>query len=807
MTHNEYNQEESINWRSYTNNILDIWYVFPISIAIFGALAYLYILKTPLSYDASSTLLIQSDVRYNYGTADEIMTGFGLLETQKKIENEIAILSSYSLAEKTILNTNNFIRYYKLNKLRKENIYTRTPFIVVVDSLKPQLTGIYKLDFIEDGQKIEIERKEGRGLFYDYISHDAISALDYDIDFSFITEFDKWINTKELNVKIIKNPLVDNNKKFSSNETYYFQLNTLNSLSVQLQRSLKAEPLDKQSDVIVLTLTHDNANEAVDLLNNLVEQFFSDNLAEKNKMAISTIEFIDNQLDILSDTLRSTESELESFRKRNKVINIEVQSSDIFSNIQKYESKLAMAKLRMKYFEYLKNYIQSTSDYSDILVPSIMDVSDVMLNKLISDLLSANAEKIKILSSSTPQNPLLNSINRQIEDIKKSITESINSLISSNEIEINDIESHIKTYETELYKIPGTERKLIGIERSFTINNEIYTYLLQKRAESSIAKASNMPDGKLIDPARRVLAKNITPKKKPVYIIFAIIGALLPLIYIVIKKMLFDYIEEKEDITATVDMPIIGTVPHSNLKTNFIVQNHPQSFISETFRTIRTGLQFMLDTEKSNTLLITSSISKDGKTFLSVNIAQAIAATNKKTLIIGLDLRSPGLCYDFYPKNDVGISTYLTGQSDIKESIQNTEDPYLDVLTSGPKPPNPSELIGSQKMKDLLNHLKEIYDFIIIDTPPINITSDALQIINNTDAVIYIVRYKHTKKRYLEHLKTLYSQNKIHKNVGIVLNDVKLNRFKGYYYGYSYKYGYDEKNKVKRFFSELKNLF
>jgi capsular exopolysaccharide synthesis family protein len=209
----------------------------------------------------------------------------------------------------------------------------------------------------------------------------------------------------------------------------------------------------------------------------------------------------------------------------------------------------------------------------------------------------------------------------------------------------------------------------------------------------------------------------------------------------------------------------------------------------------------MLDSEKTSVILVSSSIPGEGKTFNSVNLAQVIAATNKKTLIIGLDLRNPGLSHHFYPKNTLGISTYLTGQSTLEESIQHTEDPNLDIFTSGPVPPNPSELVGSQKMKDLIMHLRSKYDYIVIDTPPINLTTDALQVISEVDAFVFVVRYKYTRKVFLEHFKSQDIKKKL-VNCGIVINDVKMARFKGYGYTYGYGYGYGIEDDQQTFWSK-----
>ncbi|HOZ30242.1 MAG TPA: GNVR domain-containing protein [Bacteroidales bacterium] len=582
MTEHEENQQDQINWQLYVRSILEIWYVFVISFIISVLIGYLYTKSTPLQYEASSTLLIEKDKKGM--SADDIMSGFGLFNAQQNIENEIAVLSSYSIAERAIISTNNYVKYFKKEQFRRENIYKKSPFVITIDSLSPQYTGMYKLTYI-DKNRVKIKRESGDGVLYDYLNHKIISEFETGVDLELETELDQWTEVKNFRIKVSKNPGLYESD-FPITDEYYFSLNDLNKLTEKLMESLKAEAIHKQADVISITLRSDNAEEAVDLLNAITSQYFLDNLGVKNKMALLTIEFIDDQLGIISDSLRSTEFQLESFRKDNKIVNVEEQSSSVVKSLEFYETQLAMAQLRKKYFEYLVKYINTERDYSDILVPSVMDVNDPMLTKLIGDLMTINSQKIKLQSTSTADNPLLQTLNQQIAEIKRAITESVNSLSASSDIEISELSKQIMGFEAEMNKIPEKERLLIGIERSFTINNEIYTYLLQKRAESSIAQASNMPDGRLIDPARLSMAEQTKPRTSLILLISGLLGLVLPFIYILIKRSLFDYVEERNDLESFLDVSVLGTIPHSDLKSNFIIRDHPKSFVAESFRSV-----------------------------------------------------------------------------------------------------------------------------------------------------------------------------------------------------------------------------
>jgi len=778
---------EGIDIKSYIGNILRVWYFFPISLLICFSIGYYMNIKTTRKYKATSTILIKKDSKP--GNSDELMKGFGLFDNQQNIENEIGIIKSYSIAENTIKNSNHFVSYYKKNKLRRDNIYTLSPFVVSFDNTHPQLIGLYKVKYLKNST-LKIELEQHNDLVYDFISYKKVASIKGEKKLSTTVKIGEWIETPWLKIKIDSRKEIDLNSLISENEIYYFQLRDLKSLSVILNESINAEPTSKKSDILNISIIHDNADEAMDFLNEFVNQYTINNLKEKNKIASSTIDFIDTQLMGLSDSLHTNESQLESFRQNNKVINIDVQVAGAYEQSQKIATDIALAELRLKYLKYLSNFIILNNEFKDIVTPSVMGISDALLNKLVNDLFSLSSEKSKLLFNTTNSNPLVININKQISDTKDAISETVNSLNNATLIEITELRRNLKQYDQELLKIPETERSLIGMQRNFKINNDIYIFLLQKRAESAIAKASNMPDSQLIDQARAITTNPISPNKQVIYLLSLIIGFLLPIVYVIIKKSLYDYIESKADITPYTGIPIICNIPHSEYPNATVVNDFPKSDIAESFRGLRTKLKFVLNNVSNNTILITSSIPAEGKTFSAVNIAIGYAITNKKTIILGLDLRNPGLSKVFDADTHFGVSTFLSGQSTLKESISKTYIENLDYFSAGPIPPNPSELIGTEKMIQLIDELKKIYEFIIIDSPPINIVSDAIQLFPHVNAILYIVRLNYTRKRFLEDINYLFLTKQA-KNIGIIINDDSRRDSYEYRYKYGYKYRYN----------------
>ncbi len=423
-----------------------------------------------------------------------------------------------------------------------------------------------------------------------------------------------------------------------------------------------------------------------------------------------------------------------------------------------------------------------------LLPPSAIGIEDPVLNNLLLELIKLYSEKVTVNYSTKQKNPYSNTINLEIENTKNNIIESIKNSINSTEIAKNSIDGRMELIEAEINKLPATERKLVSIERKFKLNDAIYTYLLQKRAEAAIAKASNVPDNKVIDEAR--ISGKVFPKDRINYIIAMFLGLGLPfMIFFFISYFNIKIIDRKqiESITAK---PILGMVIHSNSKSPIVVLDSPKSRISESIRCIRTNLQFISKEKEKQTLLITSSLSGEGKTFCSINLASIFALIEKKTLLMGFDLRKPRLYTELGLTNNVGISNYLINRSELDEIIQKTQLNNLDVITAGPIPPNPSELIASEKTKQLFSNLKEIYDYIIIDTPPVGLITDAYLLIKYSDINLFIIRHNQTNRNVFESVFREF-ENTNANNIGIVVNDVNVDkRIYGYGYRYAYGYGY-----------------
>jgi capsular exopolysaccharide synthesis family protein len=386
----------------------------------------------------------------------------------------------------------------------------------------------------------------------------------------------------------------------------------------------------------------------------------------------------------------------------------------------------------------------------------------------------------------------MKSLDIEINSTKIAIFETIKNAIKTNNIALKDLDERIGVIFGKINQLPGTERVLFSIERRFKLTDAIYTYLLQKRSEAQITQASNIPDNEVIDSARPEDGSPVYPKTSMNYMIALILGLIIPVVIILGKDFLNDTIKERADVEKITTLPIIGHIIHSDKDSKLVVMESPKSSIAESFRSVRTNLQYLLLGKEKQTILITSDMVQTGKTFCSINLATSFAMYGKKTLLVGFDLRKPRIHKDFDLTNDEGISSYLINKSKLESCIQPSGIENLDVLVSGPIPPNPSELAASDRTGTMFTLLKEIYDFIIIDTPPIGLVTDAFLLMKYTDANLILVRQNFTHKKVFSSIIRDMEQRKM-PNLAILINDVKLTKYSygfGYGYGYGYGFGY-----------------
>ncbi|MEZ5194848.1 MAG: polysaccharide biosynthesis tyrosine autokinase [Bacteroidales bacterium] len=447
--------------------------------------------------------------------------------------------------------------------------------------------------------------------------------------------------------------------------------------------------------------------------------------------------------------------------------------------------------INQQYYDYIKNYFETNSDITDLIAPSSMEVQDPVLNQLIGEMLELNNQRMKYLNTSNQKNLFLKDLEIQINNLKNTILENIDYNYNRQAISLQDIESRMAKLNSQITMLPRTEREMIGMERQFKLNDAIYTFLLQKRAEAQIARASNAPDYEVIDEALYFRAGIISPNTKMNYAIAGLLGLFLPFIFILARDFLNNKIADIKDIELISDLPIIGQVLHNNFKSKAVIKDYPKSPLADSFRAIRTNVRFFAKDSDRMIILVTSSMSGEGKSFNSVNIASVYALLGKKTCLLGFDLRRPALYKDFELKNEKGITSYLINNAEIKDIIQKTQIDNLDLISAGPIPPNPVELIASERTKQFFEELKELYDFIIIDSAPVGAVTDSYLLFPYADINIFTIRHNYSNKEAVKNnLKNIQLKNI--RNISILINDVKIKKNS---YGYAYQSNYYSNDK------------
>lgn len=759
--------EETLDFKKYVNLVLRYWYWFVISLVVCLGLAFIITRTTHNVYQVDSTILIRDDKNRSNTGAEALLSELSLVNNTKSIQNEIGIIKSYTIAYNTIKELNDFHTTYKLGNgnFRQNVIYKNVPFRIVYDSAYSNPTGA----------NITLEFSDG----------DTFIAKVNNGDFSESKTIGQKVSIDDFGFTII--PTASYSEKELSGKTYILTRNDINTLANQYRNKVTVNLVDKNASLISLSTTGQSADQEADYLNKLVEVYIRQGLEEKNQIAKNTIDFIDNQLFGMRDSLQRAEVQLRDFRMNNRILDIDKESSMLLDNLKELQTSKATVEINQRYYAYLKNYLQKRDSYSDIVAPYTLGINDMQLVNLLNELSQLSSERENMKMSIKQSNPAMQQLEVKIRNTKNGLMEKVNSLIATNKITSDDINSQVNKIESNISSLPVNEQLLINKTKMYDLLDKMYTYLLEKKSEASIAKASNISDCKIVDPALPINAELKQPKPKMNYALGFILGLLIPLIVIILRDYFDNKIRTIKDLTSKLpDISMLATLDHSQLPVDIPVIERPKSRLSESFRTLRTNINYFAHGKKCMTLLTTSLISGEGKTFCASNLAAIYALSGKRTLLIGLDLRKPKIQKMFELTNHYGMSGYLSEQGTFDKALKSTSISNLWVAVSGPIPPNPSELIGSPRMEQFLAEAREQFDCIIIDTPPVGIVTDARIIFDKVDLVLFVTRMGVSPKEIIEYCKELHSN--LGNKMALVINDFDSKKSYTSYSKYHYSY-------------------
>jgi tyrosine-protein kinase Etk/Wzc len=769
-------EDDNINVKRYISLFINNWYWFAIASFISFSLAYGINRYSQEIFSVTSTLLIQDDqVMSMSRNTSSVIPGGDIFKSQQNLKNEMGILKSFSLNYRVMRELEDFhVAYTSVGRrgIVESRMYKTCPFKVKYDSLDLEPKGLEVGITILNEQEFIIDINGGRN--YNEKSKFGQHFVKFGFDFT-----------------IEKRNPGDNVYVEGASNNYYFYFEEPGTLASVYRNKLMVSPIDKDASLVTLSVSGSVPEQEADYLNKLMEIYILYGLDNKNKTAEKTIEFIDKQLVIISDSLEVAAGNLENFRLKNSFIDLSLEGTSIKNRLEKFENEKTSFELQLQYYNYLSEYLNTKNSVGTIISPSIMGINDQVLIKLVYDLSSYQKELEKIGLNIGNDQPASALLLRQMEEAREALKENVRNGIAGLKMAIVESEKKISGVEIEINKLPSTERRLVNIQRKFDLNNTVYTYLLEKRSESGIARASNVSDNRILDTASAYSSSLIKPKKRINFLIALMLSLIIPMASISIIDFFNDKVMDKKDIEGKTKIPVIGYISHSDSRKEIAVIEKPGSSLAESFRSVRTAIKYFVKQNEMAVIAVSSTISAEGKTFISINLAAITAMLGKKVLLIGLDLRKPRINKVFEFEDSQGMSTYLSGNCNFEEIIKETQINNLFYVPSGPIPPNPAELIETENMKIFIERAKKEFDYIIIDTPPVAIVTDTLLLAPYVDINLFIVRQRYTSRNTLEMIEQLHKQGDL-KNMAIIMNDISLSGYYGYgmRYGYSRGYGY-----------------
>ncbi|MBN3518760.1 polysaccharide biosynthesis tyrosine autokinase [Algoriphagus lutimaris] len=759
------------------------WPLYVTSIFLGLIIAFLFHRYSVEEYEVQGSILIKQ----NSSPEMRILDRSNIFSGAYNLENDILMLTSKNLAADAISKLHLNVTYYASTNIKEVELYDQSPIYVEVDQAFPQMElGEITFTMVSDEEFVLTREESG---FFDFLDAKAAGPMDEAI-LNRTFRFEEDIISDKSHFKIHKKKRLEAGDKLS-----FVVHNSVNVIE-DYARAISVQPINSYGTVLQVTMVTKVVEKGRDYVNALMDSYIDYNLKEKNLMTENTLKFLDEQLFIVEDSLKAVERKILNFKVENKLMDVNSEFGGVLGNMQSLEDQVQNIDFQLQYYQSLQQYlIEKGKDYSDILAPSLVGIDDGVLNGLVSSLISVSLDRRKLLALVNENHPSVTELDEQITKLRENIFENIDNLVANTVKRKEQALAMLEDEDVEFSKLPQAESQFMGLNREFKLRENLYNYLLEKRAEAGIARASNISDNSVLDYARR--GNLIFPKKPQNYGLAFGLGLFIPLAILLGYHYLNNKIVDQVQLKNVLRIPLLGTIGYSTKDTNLLVQDHPKSMVSESFRSLRSALFYIASEKKCKKILVTSSVSGEGKTFVSINLASAIALSGKKTLLLGLDLRRPKISEYLGVYNQTGLSNYLVDKASKEEIIVKTAFEDLYVVPSGPVPPNPAELLLKDKMTDLLNSFDGEFDVVVMDTPPIGLVSETMDLMRFSDVNLYIVRQDYTHKRYLLMINDLYANDQVD-NIYAVFNGLKAGvdvyDFGGYNYGYGYNYSYMKKN-------------
>ena len=778
-------QEENsfFNLQTIIQTLILNWKWFVLSVIICLGAAAIYLRYTPRIYQSFAKLLIKEEETRRGRSSLLYSSNLGMMSNSTGIDNEMEILSSLNLAEQTVKDLKLYVKYTSEGRVRDMVIYKSQPISVDLDPAH--------LDKLRSPISMVIQRVGNTyhvtGSYNSPVEGRGWQTTNIDKK---ISQLPSTIVTKVGILSFIN----ENAESMKDGQSFKVSILPPKSVAAGYRGAFSVAQNNKTTSIALLGVKDEVPTRASDYLKQLVICYNRQANMDKNEVARNTEAFINSRLEKISEELGATEGQLESYKKRNRMVDQAMNAGQAMQNANEYDQKLAEANTQVALLNSVQESMSQPSNQYQTL-PANVGISDPTVNGLISKYNEIALERKRLLRSASETSPTVTPLTSQLDDLNNSIHRAMAQAKKGLQIQRNNVASQYGKYQGQLTASPEQERMLTQIGRQQDVKSGLYLMLLQKREENSISLAATADKGILIDePAN---GGQVSPNRQLIFLIALLLGLGIPALILFLINFFRYRIEGHDDVVRLTKLPILGDVAVASdtakTKADIVVHENQNNQMEEIFRSMRTNLQFMLK-ENQKVILFTSSTSGEGKTFNASNLAVSFALLGKKVIIVGLDIRKPRLA-ELFEINDHhhGITMLLTKEQPSWEEIQSQILPSgvnnnLDLLMSGPIPPNPAELIARPSLDVIINQLKEKYDYILIDSAPVGLVTDTLQIGRVADATVYMCRADYTPKESFGLINSLANEKKL-PNISIVINGIDMSKKKhGYYYGYG-RYG------------------
>lgn len=759
--HNE--PDKVFDLRKLLDKVISYWYWFFLCIVACIALSWLYLRYATPDYKVNAKILIQDDQKGGDSPEKDMLEQLQMFNSKSNVDNEMEIIKSRSLMEKTVKDLQLNVSYWLEGRLKTAEQFRKLPFAVQWSHLS---------DSLPDAEYVVQPLSESK------VHISAEGVVDKDIS---------WNDTLHLPEGIMKvirqsgNPL--------AKENYVVRVVSIDKAVTVYRNKLAVNIPNKQVSTIDLTMTSTIPEKGELILNELINAYMQLSVDAKNRIADSTIAFVDNRLALVSHELTGVEKDIQTFKQNNQLADLGEQAKLLIASTGDFSRQLTEQQVKLSVIESLEKYINDEANNKRI-VPSSLVLEDPNFVSIIGKYNGLELERERLLMSNTPSNPVVKNIDEQLISLRGDLKSNLSSFKTGIETSIAQLQERSGAIDRKIQQVPAKERVFLDYSRQQAVKQELYLFLLKKREESAISKSSNLAGARIIDLAKSE-AFPYMPKRALIYLLGMMLGIIFPAIGLYLRDILSRRVVNKLDITENTPAPILAEVGHTDEKTAVIISKDTVSPVAEQFRALRTNLQFVLPGANEKVILLTSSMSGEGKTFIATNLAAVLSLSGKKVLLMEMDLRKPKISEKLGIDNRTGFSTWSIGKTPLSELIKPSGiNENCWIITSGPIPPNPAELLLTDTTKELFATLRSRFDYIVIDAPPVGLVTDAQLLGHFADTTLYLVRQGYTFKQQLQISKELYTFRKMPK-MNIVVNDVKAGKGYGYSYTYGYGYGYN----------------